>query len=62
MFIVAQFSGAHINPARDFGPRIMHALLPIPIKSSGDWTYSWVPIAAPIAGAALAGGLYLQLS
>jgi len=40
----------------------MHSLLPIPTKGGSDWAYSWVPIAAPITGAALAAGLYLLLS
>ncbi len=55
-------TGYAINPARDLGPRIMHSLLPIPTKGGSDWAYSWVPIAAPITGAALAAGLYLLLS
>lgn len=52
-------TGYAINPARDLGPRIAHALLPIPKKASSDWAYSWVPIAGPIAGALIAAGLYL---
>lgn len=43
-------TGYAINPARDLGPRIMHALLPIPGKGSSDWAYAWIPIAAPILG------------
>ncbi|WP_292009964.1 MIP/aquaporin family protein [Chryseobacterium sp.] len=49
-------TGYAINPARDLGPRIMHAILPI--KGSSDWGYAWVPIAGPIFGAALAAILY----
>ena len=52
-------TGYAINPARDLGPRIAHAVLPIPKKGSSDWAYSWVPIAGPIAGALIAAGLYL---
>lgn len=48
-------TGYAINPARDLGPRIAHAVLPIPGKGSSDWGYSWVPIAGPIVGGILAG-------
>jgi glycerol uptake facilitator protein len=48
-------TGYAINPARDLGPRIAHAILPIKGKGSSDWAYSWVPIAGPIAGGVLAG-------
>ena len=48
-------TGYAINPARDLGPRIAHAILPIPNKGSSDWGYSWVPIVGPIIGAILAG-------
>lgn len=47
-------TGYAINPARDLGPRIMHTLLPIPGKRDSDWAYAWVPVVAPLAGAALA--------
>jgi glycerol uptake facilitator protein len=50
-------TGYAINPARDFGPRLAHALLPIAGKGGSDWAYSWIPIAGPIVGAALAGYL-----
>lgn len=52
-------TGYAINPARDFGPRLMHSILPIKGKGSSDWGYAWVPILGPIAGAAIAAGLYL---
>ena len=55
-------TGYAINPARDLGPRIVHALLPMAGKGHSDWKYSWVPILGPIAGAAVAAGLYLLLS
>ncbi len=51
-------TGYAINPARDFGPRLMHALLPIKGKGSSDWSYAWIPIAGPIAGAVLAALVY----
>jgi len=54
-------TGYAINPARDLGPRIAHALLPIPGKASSDWGYSWIPVFGPITGAALAALLYLAL-
>jgi len=54
-------TGYAINPARDLGPRIMHALLPIPDKGSGHWNYAWIPVIGPLAGAALAAFLYLLL-
>ena len=55
-------TGYAINPARDLGPRIAHALLPIPTKGDSDWAYSWVPIFAPLSGALIAAGLFLALS
>jgi glycerol uptake facilitator protein len=54
-------TGYAINPARDFGPRIVHALLPIKEKGSSNWKYAWVPILGPFIGAALAAILYLVL-
>lgn len=47
-------TGYAINPARDLGPRIAHALLPIPNKGTSDWGYSWVPVAGPLVGGVLA--------
>lgn len=46
-------TGYAINPARDLGPRIMHAILPIPDKGSSDWEYSWIPVVGPLIGGAL---------
>ncbi|GLF96475.1 MIP/aquaporin family protein [Streptomyces yaizuensis] len=51
-------TGYAINPARDLGPRIVHALLPIPNKGTSDWSYSWIPVAAPMAGGVIAGLLF----
>lgn len=48
-------TGYAINPARDLGPRIAHALLPIKGKGSSDWGYSWVPVVGPLIGGAIAG-------
>ena len=47
-------TGYAINPARDLGPRIAHAILPIKGKGSSDWSYSWVPVVGPLIGGALA--------
>lgn len=52
-------TGYAINPARDLGPRIAHALLPIPGKGGSDWSYSWVPVVGPIIGGVY-GGLFYQ--
>ena len=54
-------TGYAINPARDLGPRIMHAILPIKDKRDSDWTYSWIPVAAPIIGAFAAAYVYWVL-
>jgi glycerol uptake facilitator protein len=48
-------TGYAINPARDLGPRIMHAILPIPGKGPSDWGYAWIPVIAPLIGGALGG-------
>ncbi|MBA4164616.1 MAG: aquaporin [Erythrobacter sp.] len=47
-------TGYAINPARDLGPRIMHAILPIPGKGGSDWGYAWVPVGGPIIGGVIA--------
>jgi glycerol uptake facilitator protein len=52
-------TGYAINPARDFGPRIMHFILPIKNKGKSDWRYSWIPVAGPILGGLLAAGIYI---
>lgn len=54
-------TGYAINPARDLGPRIGHAILPIAGKGGSDWEYSWVPVAGPIVGALLGALLYTAL-
>lgn len=54
-------TGFAINPARDLGPRIAHALLPIAGKGSSDWGYSWIPVVAPLLGSLLAAYLFKYL-
>jgi glycerol uptake facilitator protein len=51
-------TGYAINPARDLGPRIIHAVLPIPGKGDSDWSYSWVPVVGPVIGGVLAALVY----
>jgi len=51
-------TGYAINPARDLGPRLAHALLPIRGKGSSDWGYAWIPVAGPIIGGLIAAFLY----
>lgn len=51
-------TGYAINPARDFGPRMAHFLLPIAGKGNSDWKYSWVPVAGPVLGGLLGASLY----
>ncbi|MDF2563235.1 MAG: glycerol transporter [Microbacterium sp.] len=58
-------TGYAINPARDLGPRIAHAILPIKGKGASDWSYSWVPVVGPLIGgviAALAAPVLLGLA
>lgn len=54
-------TGYAINPARDLGPRILHAILPIRHKGGSDWSYAWVPVAGPVAGGLIAAGIYMLL-
>ena len=51
-------TGYAINPARDLGPRLAHTVLPIAGKGISDWTYSWVPVLAPLAGGVLGAWLF----
>lgn len=55
-------TGYAINPARDLGPRIMHAVLPIANKGTSDWGYAWIPVVGPIIGATLASLLWRVLT
>lgn len=54
-------TGYAINPARDLGPRLAHAVLPIPGKGGSDWSYAWIPIVGPIIGGIIAAGFYKML-
>ena len=47
-------TGYAINPARDLGPRLAHALLPVPGKKTSDWAYAWIPVVGPLLGGLLA--------
>ena len=51
-------TGYAINPARDLGPRIIHAIMPIPGKGTSDWEYAWVPVVGPLIGGALGALAY----
>ncbi len=54
-------TGYAINPARDLGPRLAHAVLPISGKGGSDWSYAWIPVAGPIIGGVIAALLYKAL-
>jgi len=54
-------TGYAINPARDLGPRLAHALLPIPQKRDSDWSYAWVPIVGPVVGGLIGAAAYVGL-
>lgn len=54
-------TGYAINPARDLGPRLAHAMLPVPGKRDADWSYAWVPVVGPLVGAALAAGVQMLI-
>jgi len=54
-------TGYAINPARDLGPRLAYALLPVAGKGSADWSYAWVPIVGPLTGGLLAALAYSAL-
>jgi glycerol uptake facilitator protein len=54
-------TGYAINPARDLGPRLVHALLPVPGKRDSDWSYAWAPVFGPLLGGALAAGVQALL-
>lgn len=53
-------TGYAINPARDFGPRLMHSILPIKGKGDSNWGYAWVPVIGPLVGAFLAALLFMK--
>jgi glycerol uptake facilitator protein len=54
-------TGYAINPARDLGPRLAHAILPIPGKRTSDWEYAWIPVVAPLVGGVVGAGLYFVI-
>lgn len=54
-------TGYAINPARDFGPRLVHALLPIKGKGGSNWGYAWIPVVGPIIGCVIAAQFYLMI-
>jgi glycerol uptake facilitator protein len=54
-------TGYAINPARDLGPRIMHAILPIGTKGGSNWGYAWIPVVGPLIGSLLAAYLFMAL-
>jgi glycerol uptake facilitator protein len=51
-------TGYAINPARDLGPRIAHAVLPISGKGGSDWEYAWIPVVGPLIGGVIGAGMY----
>ena len=55
-------TGYAINPARDLGPRIVHAIVPITNKGSSNWKYSWIPVLGPITGAFIAALIFYLIS
>jgi glycerol uptake facilitator protein len=55
-------TGYAINPARDLGPRIVHALVPIINKGDSNWRYAWIPVVGPVLGGVLASFLFLAIS
>lgn len=55
-------TGYAINPARDLGPRIMHAILPISKKGDSNWAYAWIPVVGPFVGGLLAAALFVVIN
>lgn len=55
-------TGYAINPARDLGPRLAHAFLPIPGKGDSDWGYAWIPVVGPLLGALVAAVVYTAVN
>jgi glycerol uptake facilitator protein len=54
-------TGYAINPARDLGPRLAHALLPVPGKGDSDWGYAWIPVVGPLLGGLIAAGIWMAI-
>jgi glycerol uptake facilitator protein len=55
-------TGYAINPARDLGPRIVHAILPLKYKDNSDWEYAWIPVLGPVVGAGSAALVYMLIN
>ncbi len=60
--VLLLYAGNAINPARDFGPRLMHWVLPIAGKGSSEWGYAWVPVTANFVGGLVGGALYKKIN
>lgn len=60
-FSLGATTGYAINPARDLGPRIMHAILPIPNKGNSNWSYAWIPVVGPIVGGIIGAVCYQMI-
>ncbi|HYG20890.1 MAG TPA: MIP/aquaporin family protein [Ohtaekwangia sp.] len=60
-FSLGGTTGFAINPARDFGPRVAHFILPIHGKGTSDWSYSWIPVVGPLIGGALGAWIFSVL-
>ena len=60
-FCLGGTTGFAINPARDLGPRLAHAILPVAGKGPSDWGYSWIPVAGPLAGGLAGAGIYFLI-
>jgi glycerol uptake facilitator protein len=60
-FCLGGTTGFAINPARDLGPRLAHAVLPIPGKGSSDWSYSWIPVVGPLIGGVLGAFIFRMI-
>ncbi|WP_394530289.1 aquaporin family protein [Lactococcus lactis subsp. lactis] len=61
-FSVGATTGFALNPARDFGPRLIHSWLPIANKGNSDWSYAWIPFLGPLLGALVGMGAYLTFT
>ncbi|MEE8836764.1 MAG: MIP/aquaporin family protein [Eubacteriales bacterium] len=60
-FVCGFLTGYAMNPARDLGPRIAYAMLPIPGEKDADWGYAWIPVVAPVCGGIVAAAAYCAI-